>query len=553
MEIHVERSRQKQHGDFSTNVALSLSKSANCGPRDLAQQICDQLPLSASVERTEIAGPGFINFFLTRAALYGVLTTIKDEGDHYGHCNVGAKRRVMVEFVSANPTGPLHVGHGRGAAFGDTLVRVLVANGFDVASEYYVNDAGRQMDVLTVSVWLRYIELCGETFSFPDNAYRGDYVLEIAAALHRKAGESLRHSAQQALVNLTDGDPEVALDSLISRIKNLLGADAYGDIYRLATDTLAEDIRSELADFGVHYDVWFSERSLADSGAIERTLDQLRHNGHLYQQAGAWWFRSTRFGDEKDRVVIRSNGDHTYFASDAAYHLNKVERGFDTLVDIWGADHHGHVRRIKAAFEALGKDPDGLRIVLVQFVSLYSGGEKVTMSTRGGEFVTLRELRDEVGNDAARFFYILRKPEQHMDFDLDLAKSQSNDNPVYYIQYAHARICSVFRQLQNKCPDLCNDHDTDFETLQEDHEMDLLNTLARFPEIVASAGSDHEPHQIAYYLRDLATRFHTYYNAYPFLSAEPKVRDARLGLIDGVRQVIANGLSLLGVSAPETM
>jgi len=550
--IQVERTRQKEHGDFATNISLILAKSARCKPRDLAQQIYDQLPYSSQIDKVEIAGPGFINFFLSRKAWFGVISTIKREGARYGQIDIGGGKRVLVEFVSANPTGPLHVGHGRGAAYGDTLARVLRANGYDVASEYYLNDAGRQMDVLTASVWLRYVELCGDRVDFPKNAYQGAYISDIAAALRDTAADALKRDPKQIIHDLSD-DAEAAMDELISRLKNSLGPERYQDVYRLAVGTLTDNIRDDLAEFGIHYDCWFSEKGLVERGAVERAIERLKERGHLYTRDGAWWFRSTRFGDEKDRVMIRSNGEYTYFAGDTAYHLNKIERGFEQLINIWGADHHGHVKRMKAAFEAFGEEPDHLQILLVQFVSLYRGGNKVSMSTRGGEFVTLRELRQEVGNDAARFFYVLRKAEQQMDFDLDLAKSQSNDNPVYYIQYAHARICSVFSQIEQRNLGIDITQEADFDALGEDVEIQLLNILSRFPEVVASAAADCEPHQIAYYLRDLATQFHTYYNAHPFLSAEPEVRDARLGLIDAVRQVLSNGLTLLGVSAPESM
>ena len=551
--IQVERARQRQHGDFACNIAMMLAKSVGMPPRELAEKLVEALPSSELVEEVSIAGPGFINIRLARRAYHALIEHIRASGPEYGRSSAGSGQRVMVEFVSANPTGPLHVGHGRGAAYGDALVRVLRAAGFDAHSEYYVNDAGRQMHILALSVWLRYLELCGEEqIEFPSNGYQGDYIWDIGATLHREHGDAFRVEAASLFASLPE-EPEEHIDALVRRCRNALGEAGYRTLFNLGLETLVENIRTDLRQFGVEYDEWFSERALVESGAIDAAIDTIRTNGHTYEKEGALWFRSTDFGDEKDRVVLRADGSHTYFAADIAYHLNKVQRGFDHLIDIWGADHHGYVKRVQAAFEALGQDPGGLTVLLVQFAILYRGGRKISMSTRGGDFVTLRELREEVGNDAARFFYVLRKPEQHMDFDLDLAKSQSADNPVYYVQYAHARICSVFRQLEEKGLAPPPDARPDYTLLTESHELELLQDLSRFPELVELAARSHEPHQIAYYLRELANSFHTYYNAHPFLASEEPLRLARLGLIDATRQVIANGFELLGVSAPERM
>ena len=549
--IQIERSRNADHGDFASNLAMVLAKRAGLKPRELAEKICAALPTSPVIDRTEIAGPGFINIFLAPDAYHDLPDQIRMGGARYGTSKVGAGHRVMVEFVSANPTGPLHVGHGRGAAYGDALARVLRAAGFDAVSEYYINDAGRQMDILALSVWLRYLELCGEAFSFPSAAYQGDYIFDIAATLHREVASEYRTEAETLLDELPEGD-DVRLDSLIARAKSLLGPQGFGRVHRLARDTLVEEIRSDLLQFGVEYQTWFSEQSLIDSGAVQGAVDELKENTVLYQNDGAWWFRTTDFGDEKDRVVLRANGNHTYFATDIAYHQDKVRRQFDRVINIWGADHHGYIKRVKASMSALGLNPDLLTVLLVQFAALYRAGEKVSMSTRSGEFVTLRELREEVGRDAARFFYALRKPDQHMDFDLDLAKSQSSDNPVYYVQYAHARICSVFRQLADKniAVDLPNANP---ELLVEARESDLLQKLSIYPEVVESAARNYEPHQVAYYVRELANDFHTYYNAHPFIAVEDDLRLARLSLIDATRIVLANALALLGVSAPERM
>ena len=551
LEVQVERSRKPGHGDFASNVALVLAGPAGLQPRELAEQLRTRLPASSLVERTEVAGPGFINIFLAADACWRLPDQIRTQGVRFGTSDVGAGQRLMVEFVSANPTGPLHVGHGRGAAYGDALARVLRAAGYETSSEYYINDAGRQMDILALSVWLRYLELAGETLTFPDQAYQGDYVFDIAATVHRENGDRYQYDAGVLMQDLP-ADMDQALDTLIARTQAHLGADQFAYIHGLARDTLVADICGDLAGFGVDYDTWYSEKSLIASGAVQRAVDDLKANGCLYQQHGAWWFRSTDFGDEKDRVVLRANGNHTYFATDIAYHRDKVERGFGHVINIWGADHHGYVKRVKASLAALGLDPQQLTVLLVQFAALYRGGEKVAMSTRSGEFVTLRELREEVGCDAARFFYALRKPEQHMDFDLDLAKSQSSDNPVYYVQYAHARICSVFRQLGEKGIDV-DLAGADHSLLVEPREADLLQRLSRYPETVEAAACNYEPHQVAYYLRELANDFHTYYNAHPFIAAAADLRLARLSLIDASRQVLTNGLGLLGVSAPERM
>jgi arginyl-tRNA synthetase len=557
-QIVIERARLKDHGDFATNVALTLAKQAGQKPRELAEHIIRALPASEYVAKVEIAGPGFINFFLTPGATQRAIPEILTAGERFGRSALGAGKRVQVEFVSANPTGPLHVGHGRGAAYGATVANLLQATGFAVHREYYVNDAGRQMDILAVSVWLRYLELAGETVTFPANGYKGDYIWDIGADLHREHGDAWRHPAAAVFGNLPvdapEGDKEEYIDALIERARQLLGPEGYRVVHRQGLVTILDDIRRDLEEFGVIYDDWFSEHSLHESGAVTEAIERLRMSGHMYEQEGALWFRSTDFGDEKDRVVLRDNGQHTYFAADIAYHMDKLERGFERVIDIWGADHHGYVPRVKAALAAIGDDPNRLDVLLVQFAVLYRGGEKVQMSTRSGEFVTLRELRQEVGNDAARFFYVMRKCEQHMDFDLDLAKSQSNDNPVYYIQYAHARVRSVFRQLKEK--GMVHDAaagNANLERLTESHEQDLINALAQYPELVEQAATKHEPHLVVHYLRDLANYFHTYYNAHTFLTDDAGLRNARLNLIEATRQVIANALDLLGVSAPDTM
>ncbi|HEX9772499.1 MAG TPA: arginine--tRNA ligase [Steroidobacteraceae bacterium] len=554
----IERTRDPSHGDFATNAALQLAKAARRKPRELAQAIVTALPANELVAKVEIAGPGFINFFLSPSAYHAELLRIADQAAAYGRSALGGGKRVIVEFVSANPTGPLHVGHGRHAAYGATVANLLDATGHAVHREYYINDHGRQMDILAASVWLRYLERCGETFAFPSNGYRGEYLLPIADELLKREGRALLRPAADVFRALPpdapEGDKDDYIDAVVARTREMLGADAWARVFDLGLKDILADIRDDLAEFGVVYDLWFSERSLSDDGAIDRALELLRGNGVVYEKDGAQWFRATDFGDEKDRVVVRENGARTYFASDIAYHLHKRERGFELLLDILGADHHGYVTRVRAGLLAMGQPGDSLDVRLIQFVTLYRGAEKAQMSTRSGEFVTLRELRREVGNDAARFFYVTRSYDQHLDFDLELAKSHSNDNPVYYIQYAHARVCSVMRQLGEK------GHAYDgaqgrasLALLAEPHEQALLTSLSRYPEMVELAALQRAPHALVHYLRDLANDFHTYYNAHTFIVEDAPLRDARLTLVLGLRQVIANGLTLLGVSAPESM
>jgi len=549
--IELERPKQASHGDFACNVAMQLGKAMKRNPRELAQAVISALPASDLLEKAEIAGPGFINLFLKPAAWQGVAAQVLAQGSAYGGGNVGRGEKVQIEFVSANPTGPLHVGHGRGAAFGASLANLLQLAGYDVQREYYVNDAGRQMDILALSTWLRYLALCGEFVPFPGNAYQGDYVGAMADSIYALHGDRYKRAAGDALLGVpaAGDDAEGHLDALIANAKRLLGPD-YAYIHGHALEEQLGDTRNDLTEFGVIFDTWFSEKTLHESGLIDRAVEQMKKHGHVYEQNGALWFRSTAFGDEKDRVVRRENGIYTYFAADIAYHINKFERGFSRVLDVWGADHHGYIPRVKGALTAAGLDADRLTVALVQFAVLYRNGQKASMSTRSGQYVTLRELRGEVGNDAARFFYVLRKSEQHLDFDLDLAKSRSNDNPVYYIQYAHARICSVLNSWGGLERDLL---DADTSLLKEPQELALLKRLVEFPETVNSAARELAPHVIAYYLKDLAADLHGLYVACRFLDAEEPLKQARLLLISATRQVLCNGLSVLGVSAPEKM
>ncbi len=555
----LERTRSVEHGDYASNMAMVLAKAAGRPPRELAQDIIDRLPPSRQVSSTEIAGPGFINFFLTHLALTSVVKDALKQREKFGREPVDPDRRVTVEYVSANPTGPLHVGHGRGAAYGASLSSILHAAGFDVQREYYVNDNGRQMDILAVSVWLRYLELCGEKVRFPDNGYQGEYIFDIAREVRSVAGDKWRFTGFDVSEGLPPdgsegGDSELHVDALIQRALELMGEKGYRVFFDAALESILSDIQGDLEDFGVVFDEWFSEAGLEESGAIDHAIDRLRENGHLYEKDGATWFRASELGDEKDRVVIRENGRTTYFASDIAYFLNKLERGFDNALYVFGADHHGYIARLKAAAMGLGEDPERLEILLVQFAVLYREGKKVQMSTRSGQFITLRELREEVGSDAARFFYVMRSHDQHLDFDLDLAKSHSNENPVYYVQYAHARICSVFRNLEGMDMNWnAAIGEAALDLLTEEREMALLRAVSRYPEVIESAARLRSPHLMAHFLSDVATEFHGYYNAHQFLVEDENLRNARLNLVEATRVVLVNGLALLGISAPEEM
>ena len=555
----LERARSPEHGEFASNVAMVLAKRAGKPPRELAQAIIDRMPRSRQLKHAEIAGPGFINFHMNHVALTSVVNDILYRRDSYGHLPPDKDHEVTVEFVSANPTGPLHVGHGRGAAYGASLANILQASGCAVQREYYVNDNGRQMDILAVSVWLRYLELCGEQLRFPDNGYRGDYIYEIAREARKEIGDKWRFKEQDVVDGLPPdesdgGDRETHIDALIDRARDLLGDEGYKAFFEDSVGSILTDIQKDLSGFGVKFDHWFSEKELEDSGAIEHAIERLEENGHLYKKDGATWFRASELGDEKDRVIIRENGRTTYFSSDIAYFLNKMERGFEKAIYIFGADHHGYIARLRAAAAGLGEDPDRLEILLVQFAVLYRDGQKVAMSTRSGQFITLRELREEVGSDAARYFYVMRSHEQHLDFDLNLAKSRTNENPVYYIQYAHARICSVFRNLE-QMDETYNEAigEAALKLLTEDNEIKLLRALSRYPEIIESSARLRAPHQLAHYLQSLATEFHAYYNSQQFLVDDEDIRNARLNLILAARIVLANGLGLLGISAPESM
>ena len=548
----IEPARDPGHGDFVSNVALRAARLAKRPPRELAQAIIDELPDDPIVATTELAGPGFVNFRLTAKAWHTALGEILARGPDYGRARAGSRGRVLVEYVSANPTGPLHVGHGRHAAYGASLAAILRAAGYEVDEEYYINDAGRQMESLAASVWVRYAERHGAAIAFPKQGYKGDYIGTIAASLAADHGDAyLGDAASVAAATVRFGsDEEKNLDALIAAIKSAIGEDRFTAVLDAALDEILGDIRNDLEEFGVSHTRWFSERSLLENGAVQSAIRLLDEKGLLYEKDGARWFRSTAFGDDKDRVVVRENGVPTYFASDVAYHVDKFERGHDQLINVLGADHHGYVARVKAGVAASGNDAERLEFRLIQFVVLFRGSEKVQMTTRGAEYVTLRELRDEVGNDAARFFYVTRSNDQHLEFDLELAKAQTSDNPVYYVQYGHARVASMLARLEGGPP---VPGTADLGRLSNEAELALIRLLCRYPEIVELAANGRAPQHVAHYLRDLAAAFHAYYNAHRVLVDDAGLRDARVLLAVATQQVIRNGLGLLGVSAPESM
>lgn len=526
-EALVEVPNHPEHGDFASNIAMLLAKSEKKPPRQIADLLVSRLRNDTELfERVEVAGPGFINFFLNKNVWRKTLEVICASGDEYGTCTAGQGKRVQVEFVSANPTGPLHIGHGRGAATGDAIASILSAAGFEVVREYYINDAGNQMDTLGRSVYLRYRELLGNSVDFPQNCYQGDYVKDIARDLIAKYGSKYLETPEE---------------------------DAVSHFAKIGGDIILKGIQQDLRDFGVVHDTWFSEQSLFDSGKVDESIAYLKDKGFLYENEGALWFRTTDFGDDKDRVVVRGNGVTTYFASDIAYHREKYEQGFDLVIDVWGADHHGYVPRLKGVVQSLGRDPDDLKIVLVQLVALLRNGVPVAMSTRSGEFVTLKEVVDEVGRDAARFFFLMRRSDSQLDFDLELAKSQSSDNPVYYVQYAHARICSIFDNAREKGFTLPDVDRTPLSKLETPEEISLIKALAAFPDVVEASALHFEPHRIPFYLQDLAGLFHSFYNKNRVIGEDPELSAARLLLLKCTAQTLKNGLILLGVSAPERM
>ena len=528
-EPELEKPRNPEFGDWATNLALKMASVFKGKPREIAESMVRKLRLpEGAIKDVEIAGPGFINFRFALSWFKEIVREILKKKEDFGRLNLGKGRKVQVEFVSANPTGPLHVGHGRGAAVGDSVASILEFGGYEVEREYYINDAGLQMELLGESVRSRYFELFGrgEEAPFPENGYRGEYIYDIAREIREKDGDKWL---------------KVGREESVSFFRNY------------ACERILSWIKKDLEDFGVRYDVWFSERSLYDKGEVERTLTYLKEKGFAYEKDGALWFKSTAFGDEKDRVLVRSNGVPTYLASDIAYHKNKYERGFDLVIDVWGADHHGYIPRMKAAVQALGKGADALQVLLIQFVTLLREGKPISMSTRAGEFVTLADVVREVGKDAARYIFLTRKCDSHLDFDLELAKKQSEENPVYYVQYAHARVCSLFEQAKERGISIPELESVSLDPLGEPEEMEILRILSEAESELSIAIRELAPHRIPYYLQRLASSFHSFYNKHPILSASEELRNARLALSKAVAVVIRNFLSLIGVSAPERM
>ncbi len=526
-EVHLERPKREDQGDWATNVAMQACKVLGQKPRDLALDLVERLKSNIHIKSVEVAGPGFINFFLADQWIGSVVSSVLKAGDNYGRCDLGKGRKVQVEFVSANPTGPLHVGHGRGAAVGDIIGNILSFAGWSVQKEYYVNDAGLQMSNLGKSTQSRYFELLGRGSEapFPDDGYKGDYIYDLARDLIEKEGESLLdRSLEDSLPFFTEYSCGVIL----------------------------EGIKKDLNRFGVKFDRWFSEKTLYTDKLVQNAVSTLNDRGYTYEDGGAVWFRSTDFGDDKDRVLFRSNGVPTYFASDVAYHKNKFDRGFDRVIDVWGADHHGYVPRMRAAIEALGKSSDDFTVALIQFVNLLRDGDQVSMSTRSGQFVTLSDVIDEVGIDATRYYFVMRRSDSHLDFDLELAKRESSDNPVFYVQYANARMSSIIRTLEERGIDFPDEGDLNEEHLNSPEEKKLVTRLSMFPEEVEKAASELAPHRIVNYLHDLAGDFHSFYNAHRVLDEDPR-RASRILLIKASRIVLSNGLRILGISAPDRM
>ncbi|MGA1796186.1 MAG: arginine--tRNA ligase [bacterium] len=522
----LEPTKSPEHGDLASNVAFPLARILGRRPIEIARTIVEGIRTDCGlIDRMSVAAPGFINFTLSDRYWHGIIRMVLTQGDAYGRCTIGRGKRALVEFVSANPTGPLHIGHGRCAAFGDVLSNLLAIAGYDVEREYYINDAGRQMDLLGKSILSRYMQQFDPNAPFPEDGYKGDYIKEIAEEIYRREGDIyVRRPEKEAVTTLT----------------------------RMAADSILQMIKDDLQAFGIVFDRWFSEQSLYDSGKVAATIELLRKRGFIYDQDGAQWMKASCLGDQKDRVIIRSNGEPTYFASDIAYHQDKYERGFDRTIDIWGADHHGYVDRIKAVLKALDHPKDSFSALLVQMVKLIRNGTQIDMSTRQGTFTTLEEVVKEVGRDAARFFFLLRRHDSHLDFDLDLAKEHSAKNPVFYCQYAHARICSIEKKAEDKGIPLSG-ADADFSLLRLEEEREIIKKLDAFPYLLINAVQALEPHRITFYLLELSTLFHKYYNAHRVVSRNRQLTLARMQLIEAVKIVIRNCLALLGVSAPETM
>jgi arginyl-tRNA synthetase len=551
--VSISKPSDARLGDFTSNIALQIAKVFNDSPFNVATTLISNIKKDKNIQKIEVGGAGFINFYLQDSLQNNIIKEILEKGDGFAKSDTGNGKRVLIEYVSANPTGPLHVGHGRGAAVGSALANIYKFCGYDVACEYYVNDAGRQMDILTISVYLRYLDLCGKKVKFLKNAYQGDYIWDIAANLHREHAD--KFYLQEELPKNKSDDEEIHMDNVIRCCKKHLGMTNFSIIFKLSLKTILAVIKKDLNAFGVKFDLWFSERYLLENKQIERALEILKNNKSTYKNDGALWFESSKMGDEKDRVLIKENRQLTYFTSDIAYHFNKYERGFDKIINIWGADHHGYIARIRASLDAARYPSDKLTIILVQFASLYRGEEQLAMTTRGGQFITLKELYKEIGVDATRFFYLMRKSDQHMRFDLELAKQKTSDNPVYYIQYAHARINSVLKKYQIQDGVTCNTQEfyKHLHLLDNKHEKQLIQTLDSFKRTLDLVILDNSVHKLCYYLQNLAKQFHMFYNSVQVLSAPPKIKMARISLITAVGIIIKNGLGLLGLAAPYNM
>ena len=557
--VSIQENKEKAHGDYASNLAMVIAKDLSQSPKEVAEKITSLLPSEEWIEKVNIAGPGFINFYLKKDTHNEVLMRIEESAKSFGSNNSGNGERVLIEYVSSNPTGPLHVGHGRGAAFGSVLSELLRIVGYKVDEEYYVNDHGRQMNILTISTWLRYLQQNGQELEFSKKGYQGEYVEQLAKELlkEERTKYNLKENESDLLELLETQETEEDLDKLIKWGKSFL-QENFEEIREFSLRAIMSTIKKDLKLFGVNHNLWFNESSMYFNKVglpdIDKSIKLLDESGFLYEKEEALWFKSTEFGDDKDRVVKRANGDNTYFASDISYHLDKYDRGYNRIVNVWGADHHGYLPRVSAAMEALGKNQDTLEVVFIQFANLLRNGEKVSMSTRGGEFIPLMELIEEVSSEAARFFYINRKADQHLDFDLDLAKSQTKDNPLYYIQYAHARICGVFETLKKEGRKLNQDLGlNNLDLLNLDKEIEIQKMLLQYPEVISRAAKHSEPHLICYYLKDLSGLFHSYYNSERFLVDNDKLMNSRLFLLKGTKQVISNGLEILGIDAPQSM
>ena len=524
-EIVVEKPKDEKMGDFSTNIGMTLAKSERKNPKTIAESVARHLK-SGDLSKVEVAGPGFINIKMSQEFFLKRLRNAVSQGENFGSSDSGQGTKVMIEFVSANPTGPLHVGHGRGAAVGDCLARIMKKAGYDLSTEYYINDVGNQMNFLGRSTWLRYRELKGEVIEFPEDHYRGDYIKDIAQEVIDQKGDEFLNKPEEECIPF---------------------------FRRFAKDNILKGIEKDLSEFRVNFDNWFSEESLYEDKSVEKAVDWLKGQGHIYEKDGAVWLKSSAFNDDKDRVIVKQTGERTYFCSDIAYHQNKINRGFKKLINLMGADHHGYVPRMEAVLEAMGYDKKIFKILLVQFVSLLRAGEKVSMSTRSGEFETLADVVSEVGVDATRYFFLMRSSDTHLDFDLELAKKETPDNPVFYIQYAHARICSIFRAAEENGVIWDRSAEVDLAPINEDEEFAIIQAILAFPEIVEKSARVLEVHRISHYLLDLVSRFHGYYSRHRVISDDKSLTQARLFLLDALRITIRNGFELMGISSPEKM